>query len=962
MQCQMLVYYCFTLAFKSILMKHFLATVILFITVNGLLKGQSPGGIATNNTMWLRSDNGISSTGSTVTQWQELSGSNITGNFTVQPIAGTVTAQTGPALINAGINFNPYISFDGSTNSLSSINSFFGTSLVTNSNVSIFQVINLKGGIVWLKWETDQVGSTGRFGFENAAGNIRFDFPKAVPVTAGQNIGTINVLNKHSLSTAYADAATSVNRLNGADNTSIPIPAPGNFGGVSAKIVIGNEYLLNLPCQVDMAEVIIYARTLSAAERNKIESYLAVKYGFTLNQLAVNANNYTASNNVVTWDRALNSSYANDITGIGRDDASALSQKQSKSINSTAFVTLYNGTYVAGNFPLENSTNTNNFFNDLSYLLVGDNGGTTTIDQCAFDSTAQRMQRVWKASSTGTVFPLTVSVDQASVPAVVKNIMVSADPAFPRATTAIYPLTIANGKLYSSVTLNHNDYFTFATDTLLVTMAVTQPVCSNPNSGNVITTVTGGNPPLSYLWTPSGQVTANLVNVAGGTYTLTITQGTCKSMQQVVLTAPVAPAAPLANAVTVCPGNTATLTVQNPQAGYTYNWYDVLTGGTSLATGISFTTPAVSTATTWYVEAINGSCTSVRSPVLVSVNNVGAPVVNGAAVCQGNTATLTVQNPNAGDTYNWYNIATGGTSLGTGISFTTPVITTNTTYYVEAVNSGCSSTRTGVAVTVTTVTVPVAAAVTACQGNTATLTVQNQQAGYTYNWYDVLTGGTSLGTGISFTTIPITTNTTYYVEAITGGCNGVRVPVSVSSYAPLITPVVTAATITASTVTFSWQMVAGATGYEVSVNGGPYITPSSGSTGTTHLVSGLTPAVTVTIDVVALSAVPGCPNSAAGNAVAKTELGGFYVPTAFTPNGDPYNEVMRPILPTSATLEYFIIYNRWGQKVFTTSIIGQGWNGKWKGKEQPAGVFVWICRYQYMRSIFDEKGSFILLH
>ena len=323
-------------------MKYSLVTAIFFIAVSGLLKGQSPGGIAAGNTMWVKSDNGVSTTGTTVTQWQELSGSNITGNFTVQPISGPVTAQTGPTLINAGINFNPYVSFDGVTNSLSSLNSFLGTSLLTNSNTTVFQVLNLKGGIVWLKWETDQVGATGRFGFENAGGNIRFDFPKAVPASAGQNIGTINVLNKHSLSTAYADAATSVNRLNGADNTTIPIPAPGAFGGTSAPIVIGNEYLLNLPCQIDIAEIIIYTTTLPVAERNKIESYLAVKYGFTLNQAAVNANNYTASNNVVTWDRALNSSYANDITGIGRDDASALNQKQSISVNSTALVTLYN--------------------------------------------------------------------------------------------------------------------------------------------------------------------------------------------------------------------------------------------------------------------------------------------------------------------------------------------------------------------------------------------------------------------------------------------------------------------------------------------------------------------------------------------------------------------------------------------------------------------------------------------
>lgn len=64
--------------------------------------------------------------GTTVTQWQELSGANVTGNFTVQPLTGTVAVQTGPTFINAGINFNPYLSFNGSSNSLSSLNGFLG--------------------------------------------------------------------------------------------------------------------------------------------------------------------------------------------------------------------------------------------------------------------------------------------------------------------------------------------------------------------------------------------------------------------------------------------------------------------------------------------------------------------------------------------------------------------------------------------------------------------------------------------------------------------------------------------------------------------------------------------------------------------------------------------------------------------------------------------------------------------
>ncbi|MFZ1785443.1 MAG: gliding motility-associated C-terminal domain-containing protein [Ferruginibacter sp.] len=475
-----------------------------FLFLQESLFGQSPGGIPTNNKIWLRSDHGVTTSGSTVTLWQETSGANVTGNFNVQPLAGTQNVQTGPALIPAAINFNPYLSFDGITNSLSSINSFLGTALVGNSNVTVFQVLNVKSGVVWLKWETDFNGTTGRLGFENSTGRLRFDFPKAVPATAGQNVGVTNILNKHTLSTAYADIGTSVNRLNGADDRTITIPGPGNFGNVSAKIVLGNEDLLNLPCKIDIAEVIIYSNTLNTAERNKIESYLAVKYGFTLDQLAANNNNYVATTGAIIWDRALNSAYANDITGIGRDDATALSQKQSRSVNTTALVTLYNGTYPGGVFPTENQANTNSFPNNLSFVLTGDNGSATSIDQCTLNGSAQRMARIWKVSKTGTVAQVTVAVDQTAVPATTKNILVSADPGFPKSGTTVYPLTIANGKLFAAVMLNHNDHFTFASDTVPIPQFQSNAVCpgtaslmtiTNPLAGatyNWYTTLTGG--------------------------------------------------------------------------------------------------------------------------------------------------------------------------------------------------------------------------------------------------------------------------------------------------------------------------------------------------------------------------------------------------------------------------------------------------------------------------------------
>ena len=938
--------------------------MLLFFAGLYFLKGeaQSPGGVTANNTMWLRSDIGVTSTGNIVTQWQELSGAAITGNFNVQSLTGTANVQTGPTVIDAGINFNPYLHFDGVTNSLSSINVFPGTSLVTNSNVTVFQVLTVKGGIVWLKWETDQVGSTARMGFENAAGAIRFDFPKAVPSTAGQNVGVTNVLNKHSLSTCYADASSSVNRLNGATNNTIPIPAPGNFAARTDKIVIGNENLLNLPAQVDMAEIIIYARTLSAAERNKVESYLAVKYGFTLDQAAVNANDYTASDGTIIWDRAANSGYAANITGIGRDDASALAQKQSKSINTTALVNLYNGIYPGGNFPLLNSANTNNFSNNMGYLLFGDNAGSTVVDQCIFNGKGKRMQRVWKVSENGPVFPVTLAVGQAAVPATIKNIIVSPDPAFPPGNTVIYPLSAANGNLYKDIIFNHNDYFSFATDTLVVTMVPTDPSCTNANGGGVVTAVTGNSEPPVYSWSPSGQSTASLSNVAAGTYILTITQGTCQATQQITLYPPAAIAAPVVNAVAVCSGNTAALTVQNPQSGYTYNWYDVATGGTVLATGVSYTTPAITSATTYYAEVVNGTCISIRTPVVVSLISVVAPVVNDVLICKGNTATLTVQNPVAGQTYNWYASATGGTALGTGTGFTTPSLTANTTYYAEAVNTTCPSARIPVLVSIDVVSAASGTDVAVCSGFPATLSVQNPILSNTYNWYAAAAGGTVLGSGITFLTPAVSSPTSYYVEADDGICKSVRTPVNITLLAPLDTPKVTVTNISTSSITFSWQPVNGAAGYEVSVDGGPYSSPGSGPGILTYTVNGLSHSQTVTLSVVTVSPPQGCGNSLPGHATATTYGTGFYVPSAFTPNGDTRNDVLTPVLPGGAILDYFTVYNRWGQKVFSTSTIGSGWDGKIKGKLQPLGTYVWICQYNYRGMPVVEKGSFTLIY
>ena len=89
----------------------------------------------------------------------------------------------------------------------------------------------------------------------------------------------------------------------------------------------------------------------------------------------------------------------------------------------------------------------------------------------------------------------------------------------------------------------------------------------------------------------------------------------------------------------------------------------------------------------------------------------------------------------------------------------------------------------------------------------------------------------------------------------------------------------------------------------------------------------------------------------------------IYVPSAFTPNNDGRNDVIRPLLPKTYELLEFSIYNRWGQRVFTTKVRGEGWNGRVADMPQDSGVYIWIVRAQdnSTKVIHERKGSVAVL-
>jgi gliding motility-associated-like protein len=123
----------------------------------------------------------------------------------------------------------------------------------------------------------------------------------------------------------------------------------------------------------------------------------------------------------------------------------------------------------------------------------------------------------------------------------------------------------------------------------------------------------------------------------------------------------------------------------------TINWYENPTGGIPIATGDSFTTPVLNANKTYYLDAFPINCTTAnRTQLVVTVNEI--PTLSGTnpnPICEGFSVLLTAS-PSIG-IINWYENASGGTSIASGTTFMTPLLYDDKYFYAEANNNGCLS-------------------------------------------------------------------------------------------------------------------------------------------------------------------------------------------------------------------------------------------------------------------------------
>jgi hypothetical protein len=317
---------------------------------------------------------------------------------------------------------------------------------------------------------------------------------------------------------------------------------------------------------------------------------------------------------------------------------------------------------------------------------------------------------------------------------------------------------------------------------LLPSITATQPggACSGSpaqigataNLGSVswYTTLTGGSPFATGIVSGS-LVTTPVVTSTTNFYAEAVNNGCPSAVRtSVQAIAHAIPPNPVAVPNNRCGPGTVSISVTADPG--TVQWFSALSGGTLLqASGSTFATPSISSTTSYYanVTSLNGCPSPSRTAVSAAVITIPTITSSTPADRCGEGSVNLVVTTSGDASARWFTEPTGGTQLGTAKTLVTPVIGNTTNFYAEAWESGCPSlSRTAVVATIKPFPAIAATDVSRCDAGTVTFEAGSIGA---ISWFDVLSGGSVLGTGANFTTPSISTSTPYFIEAALNGCS-----------------------------------------------------------------------------------------------------------------------------------------------------------------------------------------------
>tara|TARA_R110001599_G_scaffold145336_2_gene327764 strand:+ start:23786 stop:30733 length:6948 start_codon:yes stop_codon:yes gene_type:complete len=396
---------------------------------DNLTTATGPGGYKAALNTWLKANVGVTTAtdGSTVTDWQD----QWLGNHDATTLTTAPTYRDGTASEADDINFNPTVDFlDASERGLLiANNSDFNTATSyekkgitlafrTGNDISTKQQIyeqgsNDRGLNVYVRnneiyigaWNVTNDGAGSPWGFNSVntsaltgARDVTTDTEYIITLefdgNASETGDVVAYLNGQSFGTIsnvgllFSDTnGIGLGDTNGQSRYDDGTTAAASFYGSIAELVYCNE-----------------PGAFSFAQRNRIESYLAIKYGITLDQST--ALSYVNSDGSIIFNTANSRTiggyleYNADIAGIGRDDASEFEQRQSKSENSGSLVTMAR---------TEIGT-------DGTFLIWGnDEGALTTVRTEVPDVIFERLERVWRVAEENEMGQTDISFDLTSL-------------------------------------------------------------------------------------------------------------------------------------------------------------------------------------------------------------------------------------------------------------------------------------------------------------------------------------------------------------------------------------------------------------------------------------------------------------------------------------------------------------------------------------------------------------------
>jgi len=451
----------------------------------------SPGGVSTNLSLWVTAESALPATGGPLTGWREQTNQN---RFTL--------SGTGSTTVTNVINFHPVVRFTGSAK-------LIGNTTITWSEATTVarwrgNANSERGTIISPTTNGTQVNDAARYFFRSGVESSAFLY---------SGIGTDSI--GFDYTTVPADTATAVYTTSGVGDVftrnEMNAVVGTLFGGFAKRGTsmtgipqIGDRSTNDSKMIGDIAEIIIYSAN-NAAGRNKVESYLALKYGLTLGSPAALVN-YTSSAGTVFFTG--NPTYQHNIFGVGKDLASGLTQSSSNSINTGSG----NGT---GQNKMGNLLLTAAALSDQQFLLIGTDSATlneetiTTAMGPSIAVQSTRLTRTWQAQNTNSVGAVSLSFDKTGLTLTGGNtatnyfLMIDndGDGNFNTGTQTFFEAASVSGNLvnFTPIKLNNNTVFTIITFPIsMIPLAVDWESFTATTDGNAATlqwTIGGdGNP------------------------------------------------------------------------------------------------------------------------------------------------------------------------------------------------------------------------------------------------------------------------------------------------------------------------------------------------------------------------------------------------------------------------------------------------------------------------------------